>query len=199
MGAFLGMKQRTDHIKKLRSASTKRAPGLPQELSAERMAQFVQDPTARTLLRNLRDLRRGGAPESDIKAAERKFTIYRHWLKNRCLEQYKAEWLETRYENIIKSRGKMSPDRSAAVSRAQTLFRVMLERARLADMIKSTEPRTREQKLQAVEDMLSLSTRNYEVMYRPGEEPADGACPRNCPRRSGHELTISTPAVARNF
>ena len=77
MGAFLGMEQRTDHIKKLRSASIKRAPGLPQELPAERKAEFVQNPKARTLLRNLRELRRCGAPESAIKEAERKFTTYR--------------------------------------------------------------------------------------------------------------------------
>jgi hypothetical protein len=85
--------------------------------------------------------------------------------------------LKARYEIIIQSRGKISQDRSAATSRAQTLFYIMPERTRLADMIKSTEPRTREQKLQAVQDILYLSTRNFEVMYRPGEEPVDGACP----------------------
>jgi hypothetical protein len=57
MGAFLGMEQRTDHIKKLRSVSVKRASGLPQELSAERMAEFVQGPKTWTLFRNLRELR----------------------------------------------------------------------------------------------------------------------------------------------
>jgi hypothetical protein len=44
-------------------------------------------------------------------------------------------------------------------------------------MIKFTEPGTRKQKLQAVEDLLSLSTRNFEVMYRPGEKSVDRACP----------------------
>lgn len=78
MGAFLGMEQRTDHIKKLRSASVKRAPGLPQELPAERMAEFVQDPKACTLFRNLRQLRQCAAPSEAVKEAERKYTIYRH-------------------------------------------------------------------------------------------------------------------------
>ena len=53
MCTFLKMGQRTDHIKKLRNVSIKRAPGLPQELSAERKAKFVQDLKARILLRNL--------------------------------------------------------------------------------------------------------------------------------------------------
>jgi hypothetical protein len=96
---------------------------------------------------------------------------------NRCLEQWKADWLEVRYKNIIQSRGKLSPDRSAVVSRAQTLFRIMPERARLADIIKFTKPRTLEQKLQAVKDMLFLFIRNYEVMYRPGKEPVNRVCP----------------------
>lgn len=53
----------------------------------------------------------------------------------------------------------------------------MPERARLADMIKSNEPRTRAQRLSAVQDLLSLFTRTFGVFYRPGEEPIDGACP----------------------
>ena len=127
MGAFLGMEQRTDHIKKLRSASVKRAPGLPQELPAERQAEFVQDSKECELLRKLRELRRDGAPGSAIKLAEQKFTTYRHWLKNRYLERCKAAWLEARYENIIKTRGHISLERSAATDRAQTLFRIMPE------------------------------------------------------------------------
>ena len=44
-------------------------------------------------------------------------------------------------------------------------------------MIKSIEPRTGEQKLQCLEDMLSLTARNFEVMYWPGKEPVGGTCP----------------------
>jgi hypothetical protein len=66
------MEQRTDHIKKLRSASIKRASGLSQELRAERTAEFVQDPKARTLLRNLRELQQCGAPHEAIKEADGK-------------------------------------------------------------------------------------------------------------------------------
>jgi hypothetical protein len=70
------------------------------------------------------------------------------------------------------------------MDRAQALFRVLPERARLADRIKSKEPRTRVQRLSAVEDLLSLCMRNFDVMYRPGEEPVDGACPSD-PNRPG--------------
>ena len=101
MGPFLGMEQRTDHIKKLRSASVKRVPGFPQELPAKRMAEFVQNPKAWTLFRNLRELRQGGALPEAVKEAKRKYTTYCHWLMNRRLKQWKTDWLEARYENII--------------------------------------------------------------------------------------------------
>ena len=51
---FLEMRQRTDYIKKL------------------------QNLKARTLLRNLRELRRCDVSESAVKEAERKFTTNRH-------------------------------------------------------------------------------------------------------------------------
>ena len=53
----------------------------------------------------------------------------------------------------------------------------MLEHARLAYKIKSNEPYTRGQRLSAVQDLTSLCERNFEVIYRLGEEPVDGACP----------------------
>lgn len=46
----------------------------------------------------------------------------------------------------------------------------------MTDLPPLTEPRTRGQRLSAVQDLLSPCTRNFEVMYRPGEGPVDGAC-----------------------
>lgn len=53
----------------------------------------------------------------------------------------------------------------------------MPERARLAELIASDEVATRDQTLLAVEDLLSLCRSNFEVMYRPGDEPIDQSCP----------------------
>ena len=44
--AFLREKPHTDHIAKLRSVSTKRAPGLPQKLPAKETADLLDDPMA---------------------------------------------------------------------------------------------------------------------------------------------------------
>jgi hypothetical protein len=137
----------------------------------------LNDPTATKLHRDLCQLRERGATESAINEARRKFNTYLHGLKTRSLARWKEEWLEDRYAKIIQTRGRISCDRSSAIDRAQALFRVMPERARLADMMKSNEHRTRAQRLSAVQDLVSLCRRNFEVFYRPGEEPIDGACP----------------------
>jgi hypothetical protein len=176
-GAFLREEPRTDHIAKLRSVSTKRAPGLPQALPAKEIDNILHDPTAIKLYQDLCQLRERGATDDNINEAQRKYRTYLHWLKTRALARWKEKWLEARYANIIQTRGRISLDRSSAIDRAQALFRIMPERARLAEMIKSNEPRTRAQRLSAVQDLLSLCTRNYEVMYRPGENPVDGGCP----------------------
>ena len=175
--AFLREEPRTDHITKLRSVSTKRARGLPRALPAKEMASILNDPTAAKLHGDLHQLRERGATENAVNEALRKFRTYLHWLKTRALARFTEEWLDDRYAKIIQTRGRISHDRSSVIDRAQALFRVMPERARLADMIKSNEPRTRAQRLSAVQDLHSLARRNFEVIYRPGEEPVDGLCP----------------------
>ena len=141
------------------------------------MVNILNDPTAVELYRDLCRLREHGATENNVNKAQRKYRTYLHGLRTRALARWKEEWLEDRYAKIIQTKGRISHDRSSAIDRAQALFRVLPERARLADMIKSNEPRTRAQRLSAVQDLFSLSTRNFEVMYRPDEEPVDGACP----------------------
>jgi hypothetical protein len=52
--AFLQEKPSTGNIAKLRSVSTKRAPGLPQTLPAKEMANILNDLTATKLYRDSR-------------------------------------------------------------------------------------------------------------------------------------------------
>jgi hypothetical protein len=141
------------------------------------MVNILNDPTAIKLYQDLCQLREDGATENNINKAQRKYKAYLHRLRTRALARWKEEWLEDRYAKIIQTKGRISHDRSSAIDRAQALFRVLPERARLANMIKSNEPRTRTQRLSAVQDLFSLSTRNFKVIYRPDEEPVDGACP----------------------
>jgi hypothetical protein len=66
--AFLREKPRTDHIAKLRSVSTKRAPGLPQALPAKEMVNTLNDLMAVKLYRDLCQLREHGATENNVQS-----------------------------------------------------------------------------------------------------------------------------------
>lgn len=83
----------------------------------------------------------------------------------------------------------MSHDQSINDDRVQALFRIMPERARLAEMIASDEVATRDQTLLAVQDLLPLCRRDFEIMYRPGDEPVDQSCP---------ECHMQLPSKARD-
>lgn len=175
--AFLREEARTDHIAKLRSVSTRRASGLPQKLPMKRTMDLLNDSRLCELYRHLCDLRDQGAPSEEIQAANRQFRIHRKWSKRTALDKWKEDWLDDRYQKTIKSGGTASHDKSTDANRVQALFRIMPERARLADMIVSDKIVTRNQNLLAVQDLLSLCQRDFAVMYRPGDEPIDNLCP----------------------
>ena len=67
-----------------------------------------------------------------------------------------AKWLDDQYYKTIESGGMASRRQSVNDGRVQALFRIMPERARLAEMIASDEVATRDQTLLAVQDLLSL-------------------------------------------
>ncbi|KAL2220556.1 hypothetical protein M432DRAFT_542044, partial [Thermoascus aurantiacus ATCC 26904] len=53
---------------------------------------------------------------------------------------------------------------------------VLPERQQLAQMIPLNELFTHSGMLSVVADLLTLCTRDYDVVYRPGEEPLGGKC-----------------------
>ena len=168
---------RSDHIAKLRSVSTRRAVDLPQKLPIDRTTNLLADPKLSELHRRLCDLRVQGAPNEEIQAANRQFRTHRLETKKIALQKWKQEWLDDRYYRTIESGGTGSDRRPVHDGRVQALFRIMPERARLAEMIASDELVTRDQTLSALQDLLSLCRRDFAVMYRPGDEPIDHFCP----------------------
>ena len=137
---------------------------------------LLNNPKICEFYRRLCDLRDRGASSKEIQAANRQFRIHRKWSKRTALDKWKEEWLDDRYQKTIQSEGTVSHDKSTDVNGVQALFRIMPERARLADMIVFDKIVTRNQKMLAVQDSLSLCQRDFEVMYRPGDEPIGDLC-----------------------
>lgn len=117
-------------------------------------------------------------PQScDAIAAGRRLQSQQQVLKKQALWRWRDEWLDDRYDRIIQTKGRISNTKTSAVGHCQALFGVMPERKRLAQTMKSNTARARHERLICVQDLTALSTRNFEVLYRPGEEPINGACP----------------------
>lgn len=174
--AFLREEAHTDHIAKLRSISIRRALGLPQKLPLKRTMSLLDDFKISELHQHLCDLRARSASSEEIQKANRQFRMHRNTSKKAALDTWKEDWLDERYKNTIQSGGTATSSQSIHTDRIHALFRIMPERARLADMITSDNVSTRDQHLLAVEDLLFLCQRDFEVIYRPKEEPIDKSC-----------------------
>ena len=65
------------------------------------------------------------------------------------------------------------------VDLVKDLSLIIPERGRLAKMMARKDPLTELEMRQAMQDIYSLCAQDFTVLYRPGENPVDGACPVN--------------------
>ncbi|KAI9764363.1 MAG: hypothetical protein M1840_008501 [Geoglossum simile] len=91
-------------------------------------------------------------------------------LKNRVQNQ--RDWK-------IRTQGKEQAEDFMPTQLVQTLSMIMPERGRLTEMMISDKVISEPERKQAVIDLYLFITRDYTVLYRPGEEPIGGACPVN--------------------
>ncbi|KAL4958731.1 uncharacterized protein BDV14DRAFT_186161 [Aspergillus stella-maris] len=216
MDAFLGEKMRLDHIEYLRGVGKYRALGYPRHLPAERQHAIRQNETLQGLERRLQELQKiphtctntdNGHGEHDndaadsgdedtefaIKLTKKQLQVLRTRLYNTELAKYRDEWIQDRLETQVKSGGKAS-DVIVYNDITQCLFKAQPERQRVAELMPSDKSFSYQDMLSAVENLLIYCTKNYDVFYRPGEEPLNGRCPvGGCdldhltrPKRSNH-------------
>ncbi len=138
---------------------------------------IYQNPELQQLESELRRLTRGPADKVEISTAKSKVSLRRKQLREDALRLYREEWVRKRKDWTIVSRGKEPPKDPIKTEIVQDLFRVMPERARVAEMMTTMRLLSADGRLKAVEDLLSLCTRDVEVMYRPKEVPINGECP----------------------
>jgi hypothetical protein len=98
-------------------------------------------------------------------------------LEREALRLYQKQWIQDRRVWKILTRGKERAKDICRNDLFQHLCLLRPERGRLARMIASEEPLSLTDHRQAIRDMHSLITRDFTVLYLPGHEPAEGACP----------------------
>ncbi|KAL4746587.1 hypothetical protein BDW72DRAFT_197529 [Aspergillus terricola var. indicus] len=196
MDAFLGEKMRLDHVEYFRGVGKYRALGYPRHLPAERQHAIGQNRAVQELEQRLRELQRishaGNNDDKDgdnnaadagdedaefaIKLTKKQLQVLRDRLYNTELAKYRDEWIQNRVEMQVKSGGKAS-DVIVYNDITQCLFKAQPERQRIAELMPSDKSVSYQEMLSAVESLLIYCTKDYDVFYRPGEEPLDGSCP----------------------
>jgi len=175
--AFLDEPATTRHIEYLQGVSRFQEKGLPSKLPAEIEYSISQNAELLKLESEVRILIKGSAGKTEVSAAKSKLRLRRKQLRDEAFCQYREEWVRKRRDWKILSRGKERTNDPIRTEVVQDLFKLMPERAHLAEMILSEKTLSMKEKLRAVEDLLSLCTRDLGVMYRPKEEPVNGECP----------------------
>ena len=176
-GAFLDEPAETYHIEYLQGVSRFQEKGLPCKLPAEREAAIASHPHVLELKKRLETLTLAQADHAVIDTSKRELRLYRKHLRTEALQQFRKEWVQTTRDQKILSRGKDSVQVHAKTDVLRVLSSVIPERGRLAQQMVSDNILSSSDKLQALKDLLGLCIRDFEVFYRPGEEPIGGACP----------------------
>ena len=91
--------------------------------------------------------------------------------------QYQNEWVRRKREEKISTRGKVRETEMAKTDLLQSLSLILPERGRLARAMISTDTVSNETRRQNMEDLYSLISRDYAVIYFPGEQPINRICP----------------------
>ena len=178
--AFLGEQVDHSHIDYFQSLEKFREPGLPCELPAHVEESLKEDPRLQELESEVHNS--ADKDHSSLNESKKRLASYVKTLKGNILRRHQETWIQQRRDWKIVTRGKEKAhdlDRTVLV---QSLCLLFPERARLAQRLSSQELLTADARWLAMEDLYTLCTRDFSVLYLPGTQPMDGACPVQCCR-----------------
>ena len=174
--AFLKEAAHHDHVEYFQSFAKFCEKGLPTSLPAERDATVKQDPQLLALKDRVFQLKAEAACSSDIKAAQSKARSCQNILMKKALRQHQLQWVQDRRDWKVLTRGKERVESDASSDLLETMSYIFPERGRLAHAMISKEIASDDERKQIRKDLHSLISRDYSVVYLPGEEPFNGLC-----------------------
>ncbi|KAH2363659.1 hypothetical protein KXV98_003685 [Aspergillus fumigatus] len=160
MDAFLGETMRLDHMEYLRGVGKYRAIGCPRRLPAERQHAIAKREDLRELKRRLKELQN----------------------QESCSESNDQSTAEESDANNKSDTNKVDEDAGFSIKLTRKQIQVLKTRLHNFELAKYREDGF----IRVLElSLLAYCTKNYDVFYRPGEEPVDGRCPVNkyCQRK----------------
>ena len=179
--AFHGEPAQYDDVECFQSFALHREEGLPCHLPAELEAAILHDSEFVQLKNCVCRLEAENAPDTQICQAKNRARSHRSTLVRRHLKEYRCDWVRKRRDWKILTRGKKEPKDTANTHRVDISSRLLPERDRLTMLMVSCNKASLAERKQAVSDLYRFATRNYNILYRPDEEPINGHCPvTNC-------------------
>jgi hypothetical protein len=177
---FLGEPTDHDHVNYFQSLEKFREQGLPCELPAHLEHALKRDPHLLELQAQVQALTDERGAAGELKEAKCSVTKYFKTLKRATLRKYQEQWIRDRRDWKILTRGKEQPSSLHQDDRLDALCRIMPERGRLRQIVVSDKPLSSDAMWDAMRDLHSLCTRDLSIIYFPGFEPVEGACPVEC-------------------
>ncbi|KAF5857607.1 hypothetical protein ETB97_005536 [Aspergillus alliaceus] len=178
--------------------------GLPRRLPIEEEQKIDEDPC---LVAKAAEIQQAQSAD-DIRRLKRDYSILKRRISSSRLQQYQSQWVRSRRDWKILTRGRERPDHIERSAEKQVLCKFMPELGRLAAVMSSNEPLSFDEKASVVKDLFTQCLRDFDVVYRPGEEPVEKRCPvASCgkllepmekPLRSTHIHSCIRREVARN-
>ena len=179
-GAFLGEQVDHRHIDYFQSLERFREQGLPCELPAHVEESLKGDLRLQELQAEVHKFTY--KDPSSLKESKKRLASYLKSLKANALRQYQETWIQQRRDWKIITRGKEQAQDLDRTDLVQSLCLLFPERARVAQRLASDEPLTPEARWLAMEDLSALCTRDFSVLFLPGNQPTGGACSVKCCR-----------------
>jgi len=181
--AFLNEAAQHDHVEYFQGFSKFCEKGLPCILPAEKEAALENDEQLIELRGRIQQLTIKGASSKDIRLAKVKAHTYYKSLYRENLREYQTWWVQDRRDWKIKMGGKEQAEDSTPTELVQALSVIIPECGHLTEMMISDKVVSELERKQAITDLYSFITRDYTVLYLPGEEPINGTCPvKSCSR-----------------
>ncbi|KAK9414184.1 putative C2H2-type domain-containing protein [Seiridium unicorne] len=166
-----------------------REEGAPTKLSHKEEQNLLQSPKLHEL-----DSKKGLTAKEYLQSRRRILAK----LRRKKLASVQRQYITDKRDWKVLTKGKIREESSSWLSGLSNVFRIVPERARLAEKMRSRTPLSSEGSKEAMKDFFLLLTRDYGVFYRPGEAPVEGKCPfcqrsldtleKRCRRRLKSEL-----------
>jgi hypothetical protein len=175
--AFLDEPTDHRHVEYFQSLEKFHERGLPSELPAHLKRTLERDSRLLELRAEVQALTDVGGAGDALNKAKSRVNSYYKTLRRETLRTYQEKWVRDSRDWKILTRGKELPSGLNKNDRLQVLCRLIPERGRLRQIVVADKPLSPEGMWDAMQDIYSLLTRDLLVIYLPGLEPFEGACP----------------------